>query len=53
MPQNNPALFTAVIAGATGGSINDRWITSASPSDLGTTSEPEAGDFSFHVIGQP
>ena len=33
MPQNNPALFTAVIAGATGGSINDRWITSASPSD--------------------
>ena len=33
MPQNNPALFTAVIAGATGGSINDRWITRASPSD--------------------
>jgi len=33
MPQNNPALFTAVITGATGGSVNDRWITNANPND--------------------
>jgi hypothetical protein len=33
MPQNNPALYTAVIAGATGGSVAGRWITDITPVD--------------------
>jgi hypothetical protein len=30
---NNPALFTAVVTGATGGSINGRWITNTNSSE--------------------
>ena len=33
MPQNNPALYTAVIAGATGGAETGRWITDTNPND--------------------